>query len=61
MAKAQTLKTSLVGQWLRLRAPNAGGIGSIAGWGTKILHAMQYDQNIFFLKKDVNSGMKQAV
>ena len=26
-------------QWLRLQAPNAGGLGSIPGWGTKILHA----------------------
>ena len=30
---------SLVVQWLRLRAPTAGGMGSIPGWGTKILHA----------------------
>ena len=30
--------TSLVVQWLRLRAPNAGGPGSICGQGTKILH-----------------------
>ena len=22
-------------QWLRLSAPNAGGLGSIPGWGTK--------------------------
>ena len=26
---------SLVGQWLRLYAPNAGGLGSIPGWGTR--------------------------
>ena len=26
-------------QWLRLRAPNAGGRGSIPGQGTKIPHA----------------------
>ena len=38
-------KTSLVVQWLRLHAPNAGSLGSIPGWGTrshmpqlKILH-----------------------
>ena len=38
--------TSLVIQWLRLRALNAGGLGLIPGWGTrahmlqlKILHA----------------------
>ena len=41
-----TLDTSLVVQWLRLRAPNAGSPGSIPGQGTrsrmpqlKILHA----------------------
>ena len=27
--------TSLVAQWLRLRAPNAGGLGSIPGQGTR--------------------------
>ena len=27
--------TSLVVQWLRLRAPNAGGLGSIPGQGTR--------------------------
>ena len=39
-------RTSLVVQWLRLRAPSAGGLGSIPGRGTrshmlqlKILHA----------------------
>ena len=29
---------SLVVQWLRLWAPNAGDSGSIPGWGTKIQH-----------------------
>ena len=34
--------TSLVVQWLRLHASNAGaGVGSIPGGGTKIPHAMQ--------------------
>ena len=28
------LETSLVVQWLRLHAPNAGGRGLIPGWGT---------------------------
>ena len=28
-------------QWLRLRASNAGGTGSIPGWGTNIPHAVQ--------------------
>ena len=27
--------TSLVVQWLRLRAPNSGGLGSIPGQGTR--------------------------
>ena len=27
--------TSLVAQWLRLRIPNAGGLGSIPGQGTR--------------------------
>ena len=31
--------TSLVVQWLRLCAPNAGGPGSVLGQGTKISHA----------------------
>ncbi|TEA35021.1 hypothetical protein DBR06_SOUSAS9710100, partial [Sousa chinensis] len=32
--------TSLVVQWVRLRAPNAGGPGSIPGRGTKsCMHA----------------------
>ena len=30
--------TSLVVQWLRLHAPNAGGPGSIPGRGTKVPH-----------------------
>ena len=33
-------ETSLAVQWLRLHAPNAQGIGSIPGWGTKIPHAV---------------------
>ena len=32
---------SLVGQWLRLCASNAGGVGSIPGWGTKIPHVTE--------------------
>ena len=30
-------------QWLRLWASNAGGTGSIPGWGTKIPHATRHD------------------
>ena len=34
--------TSLVVQWLRIHASTAGGVvGSILGWGTKILPATQ--------------------
>ena len=33
------LGTSLVTQWLELRAANVGGSGSIPGWITKISHA----------------------
>ena len=31
--------TSLAVQWLRLHASNAEDVGSISGWGTKILHS----------------------
>ena len=41
----EVLTTSLV-QWLRLCASNAGGVGSILGWGTKIPYAMQHGQKI---------------
>ena len=34
--------TSLVVQWLRLCASDAGGTGSIPGRGTKIPHAVQH-------------------
>ena len=33
----------MVVQWLRLQAPNAGGLGSIPSWGTKIPHAASCD------------------
>ncbi|XP_033257416.1 uncharacterized protein C19orf44 homolog isoform X2 [Orcinus orca] len=36
--------TSLAVQWLRLCASNAGGVGSIPGWGTKIPHAARCGQ-----------------
>ena len=42
-------RTSLAVQWLRLRASNAGGAGSIPGWGTRIPHAAQHGKKI--LKK----------
>ena len=33
-------RTSLVVQWLRLHVSNAGGMGLIPGWRTKMLHAV---------------------
>ena len=27
-------------QWLRFHASNAGGVGLVPGWGTKIPHAV---------------------
>ena len=48
--------TSLAVQWLRLRAPNAGGTGSIPGWGTKIPHVAQSGQ-----KKGNSSLLTHAV
>ena len=36
--------TSLVVQLLRLHASTAGGVGLVAGLGTKILHATQHSQ-----------------
>ena len=36
--------TSVLFQWLRLRAPTAGGLGSIPGQGTKIPHAVWFGQ-----------------
>ena len=38
--------TSLAGQWLRIHASTAGGVGSIPGRGTKILHASWCRQKI---------------
>ena len=35
LSKFPSLGTSLVVQWIRLHAPNAGGLGSIPGWGTR--------------------------
>ena len=34
----------LVVQWLSLHTPNAGGTGSIPGWGTKIPHTARHGQ-----------------
>ena len=47
--------TSLVVQWLRLCASTTGGLGSIPGQGTKILHATWCNQKI--KKKAEGSGL----
>ena len=39
-----TYRTSLVVQWLKLFTSNAGGVGLIPGWGTKIAHAAEHGQ-----------------
>ena len=42
--KMENMKTSLVAQWLRLHTSSAGGMGSISGWGNKILLTEGYGQ-----------------
>ena len=36
--------------WLSLCVSNAGGLGSIPGWETEILHVAGYDQKIKLIK-----------
>ena len=43
-------ETSLVVHCFRLHASNAGGEGSIPGWGTRISPATQRSQKFFFKK-----------
>ena len=38
--KTKPQRTSIAVQWLRLNAPNAGGLDSIPGWGTRIPRVM---------------------
>ena len=45
------LGTSLAVQWLRLQAANAGGVGLILVWATKISHALRYGQKYKKKKK----------
>ena len=51
-----TLVTSLVIQWLRLHTANAGGQGSIPGWGTRScmlqLRSQHSQKKFFFFKKE---------
>ena len=51
VAKDRKIWIPLEVQQLRLCTSNAGGVGSICGWGTKIGHAMWCGQN---LKKKKN-------
>ena len=41
------LKAQRLPKWLRLLASNAGDLGSIPDWGTKIRHAMWHSQKKF--------------
>ena len=47
----------LVIQWLRLHAPNAGGTGSVLGWGTKILYASWHSQKEKVIKHQNPNGI----
>ena len=38
-SKLTSRQTSLENQWLRICTSDAGGVGSIPGWGTKIPHS----------------------
>ena len=42
LPEKETVGTSLAVQWLRFRASNAEGTGSITGWGPKIPHAARW-------------------
>ena len=53
--------TSLVVQWLRLHASNAGGMGSIPGQGTKIPQAMQCGQKIKERKKENQATLWEKI
>ena len=38
------IRASLVAQWLRLHLPMQRGVGSIPGWGTKVIHVVKCSQ-----------------
>ena len=46
LSKSDFMGTSLVVQWLKLHDFNAGDMGLIPGWGTKIPHAVRHGQKI---------------
>ena len=39
-------------QWLRFHVSTSEGMGSVHGWGTKILHAMQQAEKKKRIKKE---------
>ena len=45
-------------EWLRLHASTAKSMSLIPGWGTKILHATQHDQEKQTNKQDLCSNRK---
>ena len=52
-----TQGTSLVAQWLRLRTPNAQGMGSSLAQGTKIPHAVWCNQKIRKKQKSISRSI----
>ena len=48
--------TSLAAQWLRFFTSNAGGLGSIPGWETKILHTAKPKK-----KKKIKHNLKKKI
>ena len=55
------LWTSLVVQWLRLRASTAGGTGLIPGRGTKIPHAAQRGKKKKKKKNSLRNGLESKL
>ena len=67
LVKMSMAGTSLVVQWVRLRTPNAGGLGSIPGQGTrshmhaatKSLHAATKHAAMKILRASTKTGHSQ--
>ena len=60
------MRTSLVVQWFRLHASNAGDMGLILSWGTRIPHAVWLGQKKIkkqtkknFQKKNLKTNQKK--
>ena len=60
-SRTQGQMTSLVVQWLRLCASNAGGMGLIPGQGTKIPHTRQLGQKGKKWNKKRTQGGKKSL